>query len=175
MNVSSVAGLAGGPGFGAYNASKAALEQASEALATELVKFNIQVLIILPGFFPTNFLGAAAAASNSSEARPTIYTDPSQGYRGVENMAARHVAAKQVGDKDKAALRIYESVTTDPHGLVRAQRDQTPWVRIQLGPDSAKRLGVKFDQFKANVELMKPISLTTDMDEEQMEAFAKSI
>lgn len=36
LNISSIAGFAGGPGCGAYNASKAALEHFSDALSTEV-------------------------------------------------------------------------------------------------------------------------------------------
>jgi NAD(P)-dependent dehydrogenase (short-subunit alcohol dehydrogenase family) len=172
LNVSSVAGIAGGPAFGAYNASKAALEAASEALAAETALYNIKVLIIVPGYFPTGFLSATATASNPADTRPTVYTEPSQGYDVVRRIPVAHIKDRQLGDAEKAALRIYEAVATDPNGLVQAQLQKTPWVRIQVGSDSALRIDGKLALLKANIELMRPISEATDMDEEQVERFA---
>ncbi|MFA5088088.1 MAG: SDR family NAD(P)-dependent oxidoreductase [Candidatus Omnitrophota bacterium] len=53
INVSSVAGLYSSPCFGAYNASKWALEGFSESLRHELKFFGIDVLLIEPGTYKT--------------------------------------------------------------------------------------------------------------------------
>lgn len=170
--MSSVTGLAGSSHFGTHNASKSVLEAASEALAVELAKFNAQVLIIVLGYFPINFL---RAVSQTSEKRSAVYTDPSQDYRAADRIAAVHIADKQCGDKDKAALRIYESVSIDPNCPVQTQRQKMQWARVQLEPDFVKWLWAKFDLMKENIELMKPISMSTERDLEQLEAFAKTL
>jgi len=54
--VSSIAGRLAGPGFGAYYASKWALEGLSESLRMELAPLGIDVSIVQPGPFATNFL-----------------------------------------------------------------------------------------------------------------------
>ncbi len=54
--VSSIAGRLSGPGFGAYYASKWALEGLSESLRLELAPLGIDVSIVQPGPFATNFL-----------------------------------------------------------------------------------------------------------------------
>ena len=61
VNLSSVAGQDGQPTCGMYAASKFALEGLSEGLAREVGEFGIAVLIVEPGAFRTNFLGAFVA------------------------------------------------------------------------------------------------------------------
>ena len=56
INFSSVGGVIGIPGFGAYNASKFAIEGLSEALAAEVAPLGINVTIVEPGPFRTDFL-----------------------------------------------------------------------------------------------------------------------
>ena len=53
--LSSVAGLVTPPTYGAYSSSKHALEGLSNALRLELFPFNIQVVLIEPGYIVTNF------------------------------------------------------------------------------------------------------------------------
>jgi len=53
INISSVSGLYGLPCFGAYNASKWALEGFSESLFYELLPFGIKVCLIEPGVYKT--------------------------------------------------------------------------------------------------------------------------
>jgi len=53
--LSSVAGLVSPPTYGAYSSSKHALEGLSNALRLELFPFDIQVVLIEPGYIVTNF------------------------------------------------------------------------------------------------------------------------
>ena len=53
INISSIAGFSTSPAFGAYNASKWALEAFSESLRYELGFFGIDVLLIEPGTYKT--------------------------------------------------------------------------------------------------------------------------
>jgi len=55
--VSSVSGFYGSPGFGAYNASKWALEGFCESLYYELKFFGIDVILIEPGAYKTKIFG----------------------------------------------------------------------------------------------------------------------
>ena len=56
INISSVSGFSASPCFGAYNASKWALEGFSESLRYELKPFGIKVLLIEPGIYKTKIL-----------------------------------------------------------------------------------------------------------------------
>jgi len=55
IQLSSVAGRGAFPGFGVYHASKWGLEGMSEALRCELSPFGIDVVLVEPGPFSTNF------------------------------------------------------------------------------------------------------------------------
>ncbi len=53
--LSSVAGIMTPPTYGAYSSSKHALEALSNALRLELFPFNVEVVLIEPGYIMTNF------------------------------------------------------------------------------------------------------------------------
>jgi len=57
IQVSSTAGRGAFPGFGVYHASKWGLEGMSEAMRYELAPLGIDVVIVEPGPFATNFFG----------------------------------------------------------------------------------------------------------------------
>ena len=62
INVSSVGGYAGFPGWGVYGATKFAVEGISEALAGEVAPLGIKVTVVEPGFFRTDFLDESSLA-----------------------------------------------------------------------------------------------------------------
>ncbi|MEM1399921.1 MAG: SDR family oxidoreductase [Pseudomonadota bacterium] len=57
VNISSILGRVTLPFFGPYNATKWALEALSENYRTELSQFGVDIAIIEPGGFPTEFHG----------------------------------------------------------------------------------------------------------------------
>lgn len=57
IQVSSIAGRGAFPGFGVYHASKWGLEGMSEAMRYELAPLGVDVVLVEPGPFETNFLG----------------------------------------------------------------------------------------------------------------------
>src|SRR6187402_1990870 len=61
INISSVGGYTGYPGWGVYGATKFAVEGISEALAGEVAPLGINVTVVEPGFFRTDFLGETRA------------------------------------------------------------------------------------------------------------------
>lgn len=74
INVSSLAGVTSLPWFGAYAASKHAVEAVSDAMRLELAPFNVKVSIVEPSIVGTGFVDAAieslerAAPSSAWEA-----------------------------------------------------------------------------------------------------------
>ena len=73
VQVSSVAGQIGYSLFGAYNASKFALEGLSEALALELASQGVRVVLIEPSEFRTDISGKGAYVSDRGSSG--VYVD----------------------------------------------------------------------------------------------------
>jgi NAD(P)-dependent dehydrogenase (short-subunit alcohol dehydrogenase family) len=65
LMLSSVAGILTPPTYGAYSSSKHAVEALSNALRLELYPFNIEVVLIEPGYIMTNFQQAAKDLAQS--------------------------------------------------------------------------------------------------------------
>ncbi|GGB03645.1 SDR family oxidoreductase [Puia dinghuensis] len=80
IQVSSVLGLVTLPVLGLYNASKFAVEGMSETLATEVKEFGINITLVEPNGFATDWSGASA-----------FQTTPMQEYEPVK--AAFHASA----------------------------------------------------------------------------------
>ncbi len=66
INVTSVLGIGVGPGYSAYAASKAALAQATRAMALEFVRYGIRVNGIAPGWFVTEMNEAFFATAEGA-------------------------------------------------------------------------------------------------------------
>jgi len=78
LMISSVAGLVSPPTYGAYSSSKHALEGLSNSLRLELYPFNIQVILIEPGYIVTNFQQTATAL-----AKPYVDASKSSPYAKI--------------------------------------------------------------------------------------------
>ena len=63
LNISSIAGKIAAPLMGPYASSKHALEGLSDSLRLELAPFGIRVVLIEPGFIPTNMSNASLGLS----------------------------------------------------------------------------------------------------------------
>jgi short-subunit dehydrogenase len=72
LMLSSVAGILTPPTYGAYSSSKHAVEALSNALRLELYPFNIEVILIEPGYIMTNFQQTAKELAQSYVAGSTI-------------------------------------------------------------------------------------------------------
>ncbi|HWE72044.1 MAG TPA: SDR family NAD(P)-dependent oxidoreductase, partial [Stellaceae bacterium] len=96
LNLTSIGGLISIGGFGAYCASKFALEAWSEALADEVAGFGIKMTLVEPGNFRTEFAGDAnmRPAAPMDVYRPVIA--PIEEFLYGQN-------GRQPGDPAKAA------------------------------------------------------------------------
>lgn len=70
INVSSVSGLSGFPGYGPYAASKFAVEGFSESLRHELLSFGIRVVLVEPASFRTPIWGKGLEGMHTSADSP---------------------------------------------------------------------------------------------------------
>lgn len=112
IQLSSVLGIATLPVLGIYNASKFAVEGLSETLATEVKGFGINVTMVEPNGFSTEWAGASA-----------IHSKPIAAYDGVK-------AAFQEGMADTDAFGNPEATSEAILKLVDAQN---PPLRLFLG------------------------------------------
>lgn len=118
LNLTSIGGLISIGGFGAYCASKFALEAWSEALADEVAALGIKVTLVEPGNFRTEFAG-------DINMRPTA---PLEIYRPVIAPIEDFLYGqngRQPGDPAKAA-----------GAMIAVVDDPKPPRRLVLGPDA---------------------------------------
>jgi NAD(P)-dependent dehydrogenase (short-subunit alcohol dehydrogenase family) len=151
VNLSSVAGFAGAPGWGIYASTKFAVEGFSEALAAEVAPLGITVTIVEPGYFRTDFLD-----SSSLHTEVTVIEDYAQ-TAGATRTRAADLNHAQPGDPVKAAAAI----------LQIAAADQPP-LRIQLGRDSFTRMENKLEFVAGEQRAWHDLSVSTDHVEDAM-------
>lgn len=132
--------------------------------------FGIRVIIVEPGYFPTNFFQAADSTKPSSDKALGVYREIP-----IATLDQMHIDARQVGDVDKAAARMFEVVsgTGLAKGLVESQGGKREWTRLQLGPDCGRRLQAKIKVLSENLEALEPIWNSTDMSEARLKEFAQ--
>lgn len=117
VNISSMGGQMSFGGFGAYSASKFALEGLSEALAQEVASFGIKVLIVEPGSFRTSF------AADALKHMPVL--DAYRDIVGGTREFAHGMHGTQAGNPAKVPVVIELALAASP----------TP-LRLQLGADA---------------------------------------
>lgn len=87
IQVSSIAGRFAFPGFGVYHASKWGLEALSESMRYELSPHGVDVVLVEPGPFSTNFFGNMIPASSEEVAQAYQHvTEFNEGF-GAQVMA----------------------------------------------------------------------------------------
>jgi len=101
INISSIAGLYALPGFGAYNASKWALEGFSESLYYEMRLFGVNVCLVEPGTYRTTiFYGNKRYAKNFNNPQSPYYKHSKYFSEKVD----KYVAADKKDPEDIAIL-----------------------------------------------------------------------
>lgn len=101
IQMSSISGVVGFPGFGPYAASKFALEGFSECLALEVQPFGIDVVLVEPGSYGTNIWDKGFAS---------MQAPPHSPYRGMLESVlayARHSASTS-GNPQEVAILVGE-------------------------------------------------------------------
>lgn len=118
INITSIGGLAAIGGFALYCATKFAVEGFSEGLRDEVKPLGINVIIVEPGAFRTNFAGDANMQPETEIDDYKAVIEPIQQYLYGNN-------GKQPGDPKKAAL-----------AMIQAIESQNPPLRLMLGADA---------------------------------------
>jgi NAD(P)-dependent dehydrogenase (short-subunit alcohol dehydrogenase family) len=144
VNLSSIGGLTGMPGWGIYNSTKFAVEGLSEALAAELAPLGIGVTIVEPGPFRTDFLGGSLvkAANKMPDYEATA---------GKTRASAAERNRKQQGDPALAADAIVQAVTSP-----------NPPLHLVLGKFAYDRMSQKLEDLRREMEAWRELGLGTD-------------
>jgi NAD(P)-dependent dehydrogenase (short-subunit alcohol dehydrogenase family) len=148
INISSVGGFTAGAGWGVYSSTKFALEGISEALAHELAPLGINVTIVEPGYFRTDFL------DSSSLHRVTGTLNDYATSAGAMRDAATNRNHSQPGDPVKAAQAI-----------VKIAGHAEPPLRLQLGPDCVARVEAKLRTVQAELDQWRTVAMSTDHED----------
>lgn len=148
VNMSSIAGLVGLPGWGVYGAAKFALEGLSEALRAELAPLGIEVVIVEPGGFRTDFL------DDSSLHRMTTTIADYEQTIGRTRAWTDHNNHRQVNDPVKGAAAIVNVATAE-----------YPPSRVQLGADCLAAVEAKLLRMAEDLEQWRDLSTSTAYDE----------
>jgi NAD(P)-dependent dehydrogenase (short-subunit alcohol dehydrogenase family) len=145
INISSIGGYSGYAGWGVYGSTKFAVEGLSEALAMELAPLNIQVTVVEPGFFRTDFLDTTSLVSTRDR------IDSYAATVGAMRDFAADANHAQPGDPLKLADAL----------LKLADSDQPP-VRLQLGSDTVQRVRAKNQFVEKELTEWLDVALSTD-------------
>ncbi len=150
-NMGSGLGWKGNIGCGWYSATKFAMAGLSESLRDEVAHLGIQVVLIEPGHFRTNFLSAGhrvKATSVIDDLKPAL--DP---LRGIFNAYDQH----QPGDPVKGAGLIVDALTG------RGQcKGRTLPARLAVGSDSVAIVQGVLEDSKKSLDEWADLSVTTD-------------
>ena len=120
VNVSSVGGRITLPFFGAYNATKYAVESISDALRVELHSFGIKVVLIEPGAVNTEFNSVAFASEALTDGSHTAVSSP---YADViAKMGPMRAMVEKTAAKPAPVVR----------GIVHAIETRSPSARYVL-------------------------------------------
>ncbi|RKF30666.1 oxidoreductase [Paraburkholderia fungorum] len=106
VNVSSIGGIASFAATGYYHATKYAVEGLSESLAAEVKPLGIDVLIVEPGPFRTNWAGPSIKQS-------ATVLDDYAATAGERRKQTEARSGKQAGDPVRAAQAIIEAALSD--------------------------------------------------------------
>jgi len=146
VNLSSGAGIAGSAGFGIYNATKFAVEGLSEALAEELRPLGLNVIIVEPGPFRTEFLGRSIATAAREIPAYSDMAHARRQYRQTNN-------GRQAGDPAKAVAVMLQAIDSGH-----------PPLHLPLGPRAHAIAERKLEAFRADIAAWRDISIATDFD-----------
>jgi len=114
IQVSSIAGRGAFPGFGIYHASKWGLEGLSEAMRYELAPLGIDVVIVEPGPFSTNFFGNIVPATNGGIA--SAYKHVGEFFDGFGKQVEGMFEDVNAPTDPMIVVKIFENLINSPAG-----------------------------------------------------------
>ena len=147
VQMSSVGGQTTAPGFGAYCATKFALEGLTETLRDEVTGFGIRTLIVEPGAFRTGLFRPGAAYESEAMSEYAEIVGPTRAYvRGNDGL--------QPGDPVKAAQAILTALDADE-----------PPLRLVLGADAIGNIEQRLKSLSDELAAWRAVGEATALDE----------
>ncbi|MGH9864931.1 MAG: SDR family NAD(P)-dependent oxidoreductase, partial [Candidatus Acidiferrales bacterium] len=122
VNMSSVAGRVTNPLFGPYSGSKHALEAISDAMRMEVAPFGIHVVLIEPGFIPTN-MGQTSADLSSQYTRNAASSPYARTYLGFLQMWRKVTTKPRYTPEDCARVILRAVRATNPRARYAVTRE----------------------------------------------------
>ena len=147
LNISSIGARITPPGSGYYSATKAALEGLSGSLHKELRPLGINVTVVEPGAFRTDFAGRSLTQS----ATPIGDYAETAGKRRKESDTMH---GTQPGDPAKAA-----------EAIVTVTESAEPPALLVLGQDAFDAFGWVAQAERADLDRWRDLSLSTAIDD----------
>ncbi|WP_206099858.1 oxidoreductase [Rhizobium leguminosarum] len=144
FNVSSLGGLVAFAATGYYHATKFAVEALSESLSHEVKPLGIDVTILEPGAFRTDWAGRSMVESS------TVIEDYAE-TSGKRRQATRSISGNQPGDPARAATAIISAFEAD-----------VPPPRLLLGAPALKIARERLDALRANFDAWAETTLSAD-------------
>ena len=147
FNISSIGGYVGNfPGFGVYCSTKFAVAGFTEALAEEMNGFGVNVTLVYPGYFRTNFL------SKGSVRTPVSPLAAYESARGSEQAHLHQIDGNQPNDPERAA-----------EVLIKVSEQEAPLVHLFLGKDAYQYAEVKIDRIQGEMASNKRLGISTEI------------
>ena len=143
VQMSSVGGQVTAPGFGAYCATKFALEGLTQTLQEEVEPFGIRTLIVEPGAFRTGLFRPGAAYESAEMPEYADVVGPTRAY-------VREGDGQQPGDPVKAAEAIVAALDADD-----------PPLRLVLGADAIGNIRRRLERLTAELTRWEDVGAAT--------------
>jgi NAD(P)-dependent dehydrogenase (short-subunit alcohol dehydrogenase family) len=147
VQMSSVGGQVTAPGFGAYCATKFALEALTETLRDEVAGFGIRTLIVEPGAFRTGLFRPGAAYMSAAIPEYSETVGPTRAYVQGNDGA-------QPGDPAKAARAILDALDADE-----------PPLRLVLGADATASIERQLRAVGEELQAWRSLGEATAIDD----------
>ena len=148
INLSSVGGLSGFPGWGLYCSTKFAVEGITESMALELAPLGIHATAVEPGFFRTDFLDSSSLTTTQNIIAD--YADTAGEMRGQMAQANK----KQPGSPEKLA-----------QAFIKLANCERPPVHLMLGKDTLAIFREKTATIEKEIEKWQAVITGTDHDD----------
>lgn len=149
INLSSIGGLIGSPGWGFYNATKFAVEGLSEALHAELAPLGIKVMVVEPGPFRTDFLGRSGKEAGVRIPDYETTVGKTRDYFKTQ-------AGKQPGDPQRAV-----------EAMVEAMSSPEPPKHLLLGKIALQRYRDHIKQWSESLDKWQDITTGADFPDSE--------